>query len=573
MARASFTLRKSTSEQGSYLQYPVGDPLFTERTDNDNYLKGDQLTLAPVAPVAVGDVMYLDAIVVDYDTVILDWQVFLESTLGTTPVPYEAYINYGSNGPPKSINKGETLVSTTVSDTFTHTLNGSNRWAYYTLFVRYLSTAGDDYYEPVAMVKVFIPKYMGSTEDLYQRIPEYYRLLDSRQVGPGDEEPLHKFLSIFGWELDRTRSLIDYTISMKDPQLADASVVDYLAKDFGIDLSTQELGTGRLRNYIDAIGYIRRGKGTLDIVERTFKAITECDVEYDTTASPVPEIRVYAQRSNLVTDPRVTSGVIGSIDGGHPSTTYAVGFELDAGVVGDPQLDGDYDGGSTPTPSYSGIGTSSTLLSGGWLTYPDPTEPGTNIFERIVDDILVKTGDVLYFSCHADADVQALIQDVYLYTSGGYSSGSSTQITISVSTVMVGTTTYWRLEIPDGYPSYTNAVLVVRYSDSTEYGAEDFDYLLLERNLIDDYFDGNSNAGAWIVDSVGAVSDYGWSGTENNSVSVYTDNFQRLKYAFTRLVPTVLPVTMLVTTGTVYSNQPLTTNLNYSVSWNNVPGV
>lgn len=573
MARASFTLRKSTTEQGSYLQYPISDPAFTARTDNDNYLKGDQLLLAPVVPTAVGDVMYIDATVVDYDTVILEWQVFLESTLGTTPVPYEAYINYGSNGPPKSINKGETLVSTTVSDTFTHTLNGSRRWAYYTLFIRYLSTAGDDYYEPAATVKVFIPENLGGTEDLYQRIPEYYRLLDGRQVGDGQDPPLRKFLSIFGWELDKTRSLIDYVISMKDPQLADAAVVDYLAKDFGIDLSTQELGTGRLRNYIDAIGYIRRGKGTLDIVERAFKAITECDVVYDTTASPVPEIKVYAQRANLIQDPRVTSGIVGSIDGGFPTTTYAVGFELDAGVVGDAQLDGDFDGGASVNPTYTGIGTSSTLLVGGWTAYPDYSDPGNNIFERSNPDIRVITGDVFYFSMHVGSDVQDLIQNVYLYTSGGYSGGSSVQITSDSANVVVGTTKYWRLEVPDGYSTYTDAVLVIRYADSVNYGADSFDYLMLERNTIDDYFDGNSSAGAWIVDSVGAISDYNWSGTEGSSVSTYTDNFQRLKYAFTRLAPTVLPVTMLVTSGTAYSNQTPTTNLKYNITWNNIPGV
>ena len=70
MARASFTLRKSTTEQGSYLQYPIDDPAYTTRDDNDNYLRGDQLTLAPAAPVS--DLMYIDAQVIDYDTVMLE---------------------------------------------------------------------------------------------------------------------------------------------------------------------------------------------------------------------------------------------------------------------------------------------------------------------------------------------------------------------------------------------------------------------------------------------------------------------------------------------------------------------
>lgn len=569
MARASFTLRKSTTEQGSYLQYPIDDPAYTTRDDNDNYLRGDQLTLAPVAPVS--DLMYIDAQVIDYDTVMLEWSVSLETTLGPTPVPYQAIINYGSNGTPKSINKGETIVEATGSDTFIHEVSTQRRWAYYTLFIRYVSDAGDDYYEPAATVKVFVPKNLGGSETLFNRIPEYYRLLDDQQGAVGNG-PLKKFVSVFGWELDKTRSLIEYVLSMKDPQLADQTVIDMLAKDFGIDLQSQELGTGRLRNLVDAIGYIRRGKGTLDIVERAFKAITECDVEYDLTASPVPDIRVYAQRANLITDPRVVGGIVGSIDGGVPSSVYPAGFVLDCGELSESQLDGDYDGGATPTPSYTGIGTSSTALTGGWLAYPDLIDPGTNIFERANADIRVVAGDVFYFSCHTGADIQDIISNVYLYT-GSYADGLSVLIAESDAQVVVGTTKYWRLEIPEDYTSYTDAVLVIRYQDTVAYNADDFEYLLLERNSIDEYFDGNSNAGAWIVDSVGAVSDYGWAGTEDSSISVYTDNFQRLKYAFARLVPTVLPVNMLVTSGTVYSNQTPTINLNYDITWNNIPGV
>ena len=567
MARASFTLRKSTSEQGSYLQYPEGDPNFTARTDNDNYLRGDQLVLSPVAPSLDAN-NFLEAEVVDYDTIIVRWQVTLETTIGATPVPYEAIINYSTNGAPKSINKGDTLVESNISDVYVHEINGDRRWAYYTLFIRYVSSAGDDYYEPVATVQVFIPENLGGTDTLYNRIPEYYRLLDGGQ-GNGD---LRKFLSIFGWELDKVRSLVEYMLAMKDPQLADQAVVDILAKDFGIDLQSQELGTGRIRNLVDAIGYIRRGKGTLDIVERTFKAITECDVEYDLSASPVPEIKIYAQRANLVSDPRVNSGVVGSIDGGSPTTVYAVGFELDCGELSESQFDGDYDGGDTPTPTYDGIGTSSVLLTGGWLAYPDMLNPGSNIFERTYSDVVVKTGDVFYFSCHASSEIQDLIENVCLYTSS-YASGTTVQVADSVSNVIVGNTKYWRLEIPDGYTSYTNTRLVIRYSESPTFYADQFDYLLLERNSIDEYFDGNSVAGAWIVDSVGAVSDYAWLGTENDSVSTYTDNLQRLKSAVARLAPTVIPVNMLITSGVAYNNRVPTQYLNYDITWNNIPGV
>jgi hypothetical protein len=64
MARASFTLRKTSSEDGSYLQYPIGDPAYATRDDNDNYLRADTLQLVPtVSPVTEG--LYIEALCVD----------------------------------------------------------------------------------------------------------------------------------------------------------------------------------------------------------------------------------------------------------------------------------------------------------------------------------------------------------------------------------------------------------------------------------------------------------------------------------------------------------------------------
>ena len=569
MARASFTLRKTSAEAGSYLQYPIGDPAYASREDNDNYLRADTLQLVPtVSPVVQG--LYIEALCVDYDTVVVNWNVLLESTLGASPVAYEVIIKYGSEGNPRTINRGVTVVETTASGTgeITYVVNPDNRWAYFTLFIHYLSTAGDDYYEPVAQVKVFVPKDNGSTSALFNRIPEYYRLMDDLQDGDSGG-PLRKFLSVFGWGLDHHKSLIDYLISMKDPQVADQEVLDTLSRDFGVGLLSADLGTGRLRKYLDSIGEIRRGKGTLEIVERTLKALTECNVEYDSSASPVPSIKVYAQRVNLVSDPRVVTGIVGSLDGGSPSSTYTAGYTLDSGVVGDPQTDGDYDGGDSVEPSYSG----SSSLTGGWSTYPDALNTGYSILERSTFDIKVIGGDVLYFSMHVDAPIQNLLQDVMLYEIGGYSELTGVQVAVSATPTSVGTTQYWRIEIPDTYTSYTDTKLVIRFADSPAYGADSFGYMLLERNTVGEYFDGDTTRGGWIVDGSGAVSDFAWVGTEGESQSVYTDNIQKVKYTINRLIQSILPVTQLVTTGTVYSNRTATTNLNYDITWNNIPGV
>jgi hypothetical protein len=576
MARASFTLRKTTLDQGSYLQYPIdpagaasiGDAIYDERTDNDNFLRADDLLLVPTGPGFTLDAGVFEATVLDYRTVRVKWNVQLESTLGETPVPYQAIIKYTEDGASQTINVGETLRESSYSDSVIHAVPEGVSWAYYTLFIRYLSSGGvDDYYEPVASVKVLMPTNYGSTEDLFARIPEHYRWLDNRQAITQDRGPLYRFLSIIGWDLDRTRTLLDYIMTMRDPQIADQEALDALAEDFGIGIKSHELGTQRVRSLIDGIGLIRRGKGTLGIVERTLKSLTGCDVSYDPDTG---DIKVYAQRVNLIYDPRLNSGIVGSIDGGNPTSTYGVGFILDSGVVGTAQTNGTYDGGNTPTPDYTGGGTGS--LVGGWNAYPDFDNPGTDILERTTPELWLKTGDVLYFSSHSKPDVQSLVQNVYLYI-GSYSAGESALVVAHDSHAQVGNTKYWRLEVPEGYEDYTLMNICIRYVEAAEYTIADLDYLLLERNIIGDYFDGDSVYGGWIVDDSGSVSDYSWEGDPAESVSLYTDNFQKMKYVVNNMISSILPVTQLITTGTAYSNRVPTTNLKYNVTYNSIPGV
>lgn len=572
MARASFTLRRSTLDKGAYLQYPVGESAsasYPPRTDNDNYLRADDLLQVPTDSGFEVGVGQFEATVIDYQAVRVSWNVDLEQTVGSVPVPYEAHILYSSQGPSTSINNGAVLRETTYSDSLVHEVPENTRWAYYTLFIRYLSNSGDDYYEPVASVKVMLPSNYGSTDALFQHIPEYYRWLDDNQSTSLSNGPLYRFLSVIGWDIDRTRTLLDYVIASKDPRIAEQEALDTLARDFGLPIQSHELGVDRVRNLIDSIGTLRRGKGTPEIIEMTFKAITGCDVEYDMTTDP-DEIRIFTQRANLIYDPRLISGIVGSIDGGNPSSTYGAGFTLDAGVVGTSQTDGTYDGGSTPNPDYTGGGT--LALTGGWKTYADFDDPGTNILERSTPEIMLKTGDVLYFSAHCRREVQDLISAVYLYT-GSYADGPAEFVVESDLQTISGSHRYWRLEVPEGYSSYTAMNIAIRYEDSLIYNVNDFDFFLLERNIVGDYFDGDSNRGAWIVDGGGSISDYGWLGSPAESISVYTDNFQKMKKVVAQMVSSILPVTRLVTSGTVYSNRIPTTNLKYTITYNNVPGV
>ena len=590
MARASFRLRKTTFDEGSYLQYPLNTSGFPARTDNDNYLRADDLLLAPTTSGFSTEEGTFEATVLDYNAVEVKWNVLLEQSLGTVPVPYQAIIKYNNDGFAQSINVGETLSESTRSESLIHEIPEGTLWAYYTLFIRYVSTSlpasvsppvyDDDYYEPVANVKVIMPTNYGSTDDLYKRIPEYYRWLDHQGVKDQTEGPLYRFLSIFGWDLDKIRTRLDYIISIKDPQIADQEALDALAKDFGIDLQSHELGAQRVRSLIDAIGEIRRGKGTLDIVERTLKSLTGCNVEYTPFTG---QLVVYAQRANLILDPRVVSGIVGSIDGGKPSSTYGENYVLDAGELDEIQDGGVYDGGDTPNPDYTGGGTLS--LVGGWQTYPDFANPGVDILERVTPELILGEGETVYFSAHCSPEVQNNIVGVSLYRNS-YSAGSSELIADSTSTSQVGNTRYWRLDIPGTSGDLSVMNLVIKFADIPDYSVADLDKLLLERDNIGEYFDGDSVLGSWIVNGSGSVSDYAWSddptyffpgaGGPNASPSVYTENFQKMKTIVTSLIPSILPVTELLdyfSTGTkVYSNRPVTGNLRYNLRFNAIPG-
>jgi hypothetical protein len=161
---------------------------------------------------------------------------------------------------------------------------------------------------------------------------------------------------------------------------------------------------------------------------------------------------------------------------------------------------------------------------------------------------------------------------VGLYTS------ASALIAEDTSPVRVGSTKYWKLDVPSSFSSYTNAKVRITFTsvyNSVNYNFDDFKYLLLERNYEGEYFDGYTRLGGWLVDGVNTISDYRWldPANPNASFSVYTANYQKTKNVIKRLIPSILPASELVTSGTVYSNVIPTSNLKYTVTYNNIPGL
>lgn len=564
MARQSFTLRRSTFEGGSYLQYYPSDSSASAGAASATYLRGDNIQIAPSGEIGavLSSPSLFEAYAYDYGTVKLNWGITL-SAAGVVPAAYSVYIVYSRTGHPETIAEGQVIVETRTQSEFLHTAI-EDTWAYYTMFVRFLSTSGDDYYEPVARLSVLLPTNYGSTDDLYRRIPEYYRNLDQ-----SNNEDLYTYLSIFGWDMDRIRTTLDYMIAMKDPQVAEVETLNNLAYEMGVDLEAHELGAERLRNLLDAIGNIRRSKGTPSAISQELGALAGAQVDIDTTAHT---IKVYAQRCNLIKDPMLENGVAAGLEGGFPESPTSI-VTYDAETVG-ASYGSTIDGGS---PTFSG--GPSSISTQKWVSYPNPTNETHVVLETAYADVPIIAGDALYFSVQTGnplKPVQDAIVSVSLYTTGGTASG--TLIATDTSSVTVNAIHYWKLEVPESYTTYTNAVLSINFEsvkNGINYTYDDFEKLLMERNYEGIYFDGDTILGGWLVDGGTSISDYRWLDPANpsKSFSVYTANFQKTKNVINRLISHILPASELITSGTAYSNRTPTTNLKYTITHNNIPGI
>jgi phage tail-like protein len=418
---------------------------------DDSKLKADGLLVAPIlnTPVRSGSLLpyasFFSAEVSDYEEIILTWDAPLNdlalAPTNSTVVATALLISYSEDGEPPTVSDGTVIVYDATSKAYYHKVP-SGKWAYYTMFVKFESRDGDLYYEPTAKLAVLTPNKYNSVDDLYKKIPEYYRNLDDN-MSTGLGGPLYRYLSIFGFEIDKVRTELDFMISMKDPQLANSEVLDYLAQDLGVDLQSRELGAGRLRNLMNIIGYLRRSEGTIGSLEYAMQAITGSDIEIDTVNKVV---KVFAQRVNLLKDPNLDRIIAGLFDGGSPSSSV-FSLELDAGVAGTSTFTTTYDGG---TPDATGGSTTGDEL---WNYDPDLSSGGSiSVLQTISNYIPVTINDDLYFSVQAgtSSPAQNSITKVALYANAPYGSTSPLPVCVAQSTTPteVSGTKYWKLSVP-----------------------------------------------------------------------------------------------------------------------------
>ena len=321
MARVSFVLRRDTSASGSYVRYPDGGAgSLPARTDNDSFLRADGLQ---VAATAIGTSTFA-ATVVTYKSVTLDWSVPLSATAGATPTPTSLVIVYSKSGVPHTVASGKALVNTTSGiSTFIHDDSSTGEsltageWVYYSMFVNYTSTGGDNFYTKVADLEVLIPVDYGSALTLWNQLPKFVRMQDialgdynySADIGTthGDKVgPLFKYLSIIGFDMDCMRTLIDYVMVSKDPTTANGETLDALADMMGIALRGSELGEARLRGILDNIGVYQRSKGTPAAIKQMIGGITGSNVTYSDSTR---QYSIQSQRANYITVPKTGTGL------------------------------------------------------------------------------------------------------------------------------------------------------------------------------------------------------------------------------------------------------------------------
>jgi hypothetical protein len=372
MTRKSFILRDTESFGGSYVQYD--STLFGASTSGASatYVKGDDVQIAPILDTQItaggklSNAAFFEAYAYDYQSVVISWGLTLYDAT-SLPKPYSVHIVYSSTGCPDTIAEGTRIVDTRTIGEFRH-IGIEDDWAYYTMFIRYLSNSGDDYYEQVAKLEVLIPNDYGSTEDLYSKIPVYYQNQDENSSGD-----LKKYLSIFGWEVDKVRTTLDFSMSMKDPFVGNEETLNFLAQDMGVPLTTNDLGSQRLRELLKTVSTTRRNNGSPSSIEKYLEAICGSNVDINSTNKT---IKVYSERVNLLKDPRFANGVSAGIDAGYPSSSYS-------GVI--------YDNGSASTSAFtsppldggtpSSVLTSATPTTQSWVNFSPAGNTGTSILE------------------------------------------------------------------------------------------------------------------------------------------------------------------------------------------------
>lgn len=543
MARVSFQLRRPTAGYGVLRYDPSLPPGVL--TDYDSALRSDKLQIAPLDFV---ESSFGASSSESYGEVNLDWSVKLTplASVAAVPVPTHTVLVYSRFGIPETVNSGDILSESTDRYTFDHTGLPEGKWAYYGLFIRYQSNAGDDYYEKGAALSELVTKNYGSTLLLWNRIPPYYRQEDANIGDMNYNEtvlgfptygepvgPLLKYLSIIGFEIDKTRTYTDYLMESRDPELSNGQTLEVLSQELDTMLRNDDLGTTRLRNLMADIGAFRRAKGTANGTLFFLEALTGSNAAINVATR---QITIYSQRANLMPDPRnlklVTDYIVK-----RPADYDEVKVDLVTFAARSPQL----------TASVNEI----QRVSGRWKfidghvdrtgevnynVYP-PVPPIANAQNLLIGElfqinvpITAVAGDMVTFSVHSGVGSNNIMWARLVDSTTGTIKSSAPR------SVLREGTKYFDMLVA------ANGTYKVEFLADLRPGPFQDSQFLIERNFAGPYFDGETSRGGWLIGTSNSISDFRWSGTIDNSVSLYHEDYERTMQAVNAFLNEVLPI-------------------------------
>ena len=541
MARTSFRIRREdlvsapdSNPFGSYVRGVSTDtPSGYVRTDNDSAIRADGIVFL-TENLTVNATFTATAN--SYSAVHLEWTNFTltpaEENLGEDSVVTDIVIVYSPTGPPETVRDGSIIKTQYSYDTVysvEHTDAPSGFWAYYSMFLHWnqggVGINAVNWYERVAYLQELVPYEYGSTDRIWERVPTHHRVNDTygRTLDPygNNRGQLQRFLDIFGFEIDRTRTLFDSVMKHYDPNVTESQSLTLLSNMFGLEVTPDDIGISRIRQLIQDIGYYRQRKGTLESIKKYLTAITGCQVDViEQYSSPRYTFRVYAEKVNLVPDSEfiVTSG--------------------------------------TKKWEFSSSSASCTYSSAGDGLYVTNADSASAQFALVSKIAVPVDNDVDYWNSikvNGDGDVWGS----YWSASAAWTEWNTEEQTDNLIPVEISPTERRVILMPDSASAMAYPVLIYGLGAGESVSINQW---MVEPKSFGTFFNGDSDFGGFIYQS--NFSDIAWDGARWASYSTYSTNKGKTQLAIEKLVPQLLPVTML-----------LDTNIDYEIVYDWIPGL
>lgn len=524
MAFVSFRVRRAdlvgSPDANPFGSYVRGEdttaPSGLTRLDADSALRADGFVIA-VSELVVD--AGISAQAVDHDRVRISWSPLElvnpdSNGVGDTNIQGIVLV-YSPTGAPETVADGIIIKNQKYFDTtyaIDHLNVESGKWAYYSLFLHWnqngTGPSGVNWYERVAAVQELVPYDYQSINALWSRIPAYHRASD-------EEGNLYNFLYTFGFEMDKERTLIDSVIKQYDPDICESTSIDYLAKQLGLEVSTEELGTSKIRQVIKDIGYYRQRKGTLQAAVSYLTALSGCFVDVvESNSSPKYTFRVYAEKANLIADSLFVI-TTGTRKWEFAAQTASVSYtKVDNGLL------------------VTNTGSSSAQFSL-TSTLGVPVDENLNYWMSIA-----MTASAGQFWSSAWSSSSATYTD--------WNTANLNNRLMSSTLSPAGRTVMLMPEATSASVAYPAAVFGINA------GATMFvSGWMVEPRVYGIFFNGASDFGGFMYQNT--FSDHQWSGSTYSSYSTYTTNRKKTIDAIERVLPKLLPVTMLIDTSIDYS--------------------